>query len=137
MRYRLTCWPERLAALVEERRSVPFTWGEHDCVSFAADAAQAVTGADPIAPWRGSYASEEEGDRILGPDGLEAFVARFLADFGAREIPPARAQRGDWVLLTIGNQALCGVCLGATIAAPGQRGLAFVPARKAVRAWAV
>lgn len=134
---RLPCWPERLAALIEARRETPFRWGAQDCCTFAADAVLAMTGRDPIAPWRGTYASEAEGDAILGEGGMAAFVERLLADFGAREVPPPFARRGDWALVTIGNQAICGVVLDGRCAIPGTDRLQFVPQRRIARAWAI
>lgn len=134
---RLPCWPERLAALIEARRNHGFVWGAQDCCSFAADAVLAMTGADPLAAWRGAYDTEEAAERIIGPDGLAAFVARLLAEFGAREVRPAFAQRGDWALVTVGNQALCGVVLDGRVAVPGAEALHFLPQRRISRAWAI
>jgi hypothetical protein len=134
---RLPCWPERLAALIEARRSHGFVWGAHDCVTLAADAVLAMTGADPLAAYRGTYDTEEQAERIIGPDGLEAFVARLLDEFGAREVRPAYARRGDWAIVNIGNQALCGVVLAGDVVVPGADRLQFVPQRRAVRAWGI
>lgn len=137
VRARRPDWPERMAKIVEARRYVPFAWGRQDCCSFAADVTVALTGRDPLAAYRGRYASEAEADRLIGPAGLEAFVTRLMEDAGATEIPVIEAQRGDWALLVIGNMPLVGVVLGAHVAAPGEDRLAFVPLRRAVRAWAI
>jgi hypothetical protein len=136
-RQRFHDWPERLAALVAARKDTPFAWGANDCCSFAADAALAVTGHDPFALHRGRYATEAGADDVVGPDGLTRFVERLMRDFGAEEVPVAAAQRGDWALLVVGNMPLVGVVLGAQVAAPGVRGLAFVPFRRAERAWGI
>ncbi|EHM01164.1 hypothetical protein HMPREF9946_02239 [Acetobacteraceae bacterium AT-5844] len=136
-RKRLPDWAERLAALVEERRNAPFEWGVQDCCTLAADAALAITGADPLADWRGRYASEEEAETRIGPEGLEAAVAAGLAAWGAPECPVAFAQRGDWALVSVGNQLVCGVVLGAVVAAPGRDGIAFVPVSRMQRAWSI
>lgn len=134
---RLPDWPERLAALVEARRDARFAWGMHDCCSFAADAGVAVTGRDWLAPHRGQYADEAGADAIIGTDGLEALVAGLLAEFGARDCPPALAQRGDVALVMSGNELTVGVVLGDVVAAPGLRRLAFVPCSAIQRAWSV
>lgn len=38
-------WEARLIALIEERQDMPFAWGIHDCVLWAAAAVEAMTGA--------------------------------------------------------------------------------------------
>lgn len=136
-RHRLPDWPERLAEIVEARRHTPFAWGAHDCITFAADVTLALTGRDVWAAHRGTYGTEVEAERVVGPAGLEAFVARLMADAGAAEVAVAEAQRGDWVLITVGNMPMVGVVLGGVIAAPGQDGLAFLRLRRVSRAWGV
>lgn len=136
-RARLPDWPERLAEIIAARRDVPFAWGVQDCITFAADVSLALTGRDLWAAHRGTYATEAEAERVVGPGGLETFVARLMAGAEAPEINVAEAQRGDWVMLTVGNMPLVGVVLDARVAAPGSDGLAFVPVRRAVRAWAI
>lgn len=137
MRLRVEDWPERLAALVAARMRTPFLWGTHDCCSFAADVAAELTGADPLAGYRGRYGCEAEAEALIGPGGLAPFVEALMAAFGAPPVEVAAAQRGDWALLTVGNMPMVGVVLGGTIAAPGMNGLAFVPARRAQRAWSI
>ncbi len=134
-------WPERLAALVAERLRARFRWGRHDCVSFACDAVLALTGADPLAEFRGGYADEAGAEAILvahGP-GLQAFCERLLGRFGCGSVaPPLLAQRGDLALVPSGNELTMGVVLGAEgVAAPGLRGLVFAPLGTAARAWSV
>ena len=130
-------WPERLAELVAARVAMPFAWGTNDCCTFAADVALAITGADPFAAHRGRYATEAGADDVVGPAGLTRFVEGLMRDFGADEIPVATAQRGDWALVVVGNMPLVGVVLGGQVAAPGTRRLAFLPFRRAERAWGI
>ncbi len=131
-------WPERLAALIEERRRAPFRWGAQDCCLLAADAVVAMTGEDPATAWRGRYTSEVEAEALLGPaGGLEAMVAAALAEFGAAECSPAFAQRGDVALVLAGNQPTMGVVLGDVVAAPGPEGLTFLPPAAIQRAWSI
>lgn len=130
-------WPERLAALIEERRRAPFRWGTQDCCTLAADAVLAMTDCDPMGPHRGQYADEVGADALLGPDGLEAMVAEMLAEFGAQDCPAGFAQRGDVALVLAGNQPTMGVVLGDVVAAPGPEGLAFLPPAAIQRAWSI
>lgn len=137
-RRRFADWPERLAAIVEDRRTSSFYWGSQDCGSFAADVAIALTGEDPAAWLRGLYDSEEALEAVLAErGGFEAAVAETMADFGAPECPPAFAARGDWALVAVGNQQMVGVVLGDRIAVTGLDGLRFVPLRLAARTWAI
>jgi hypothetical protein len=137
-RARLPDWPERLADLVEARRHVPFAWGAHDCALFAADAIAATTGERPFEAWRGRYASEAEADAATeAGGGVEAVVAAELGRWGAAELQPALAQRGDVAMVRVGNTEAVGVVIGEAVAVPGPDRLAFVPLRRAYRAWAV
>lgn len=136
-RARADDWPERLAAFIDERRDHGFAWGLQDCFTLAADVALELTGEDPAASIRGTYATEEGADAVVGPDGLEAWVAGMMAAWGAPECEPAFAQRGDMVFVAVGNQRMCGVHLGNSVAVPGADRLHFLPASRVLRAWVV
>lgn len=129
---RLENWPARLDAVVEARRHEPFAWGEQDCVTFAAACVEALTGQRPL-DGLPAWASSAQAERaIAAAGGLEAGVsARF------QELPLAFAQRGDLLLLDVDGLGTLGVCLGATAAAPGKRGLVFPETLSAHRAWRV
>lgn len=131
-------WPERLAAIVEERRTAPFYWGGNDCAGFAADVTVTLTGEDPAAWIRGHYADEAMLEAILiERGGFEVAVAQTMADFGAPECPPAFAMRGDWALVEAGNQTYVGVVLDDRVAITGLDGLRFLPKRYVTRTWAI
>ena len=137
-RPRFADWPERLAAIVEDRRTAPFYWGANDCAGFAADVTVALTGEDPAAWIRGSYGDEAALEAILVErGGFEEAVAQTMAEFGAPECPPAYAMRGDWALVEAGNQLLVGVILDDRVAITGLDGLRFLPSRYAKRTWAI
>ena len=130
-------WPEALAALVEARRAVTFAWGTHDCLSFACDVVQLLTGKDPLATWRGTYATEAEAHAIMEPaGGLEGFAATGLAAAGLAECDPRFVHRGDPVMIKVGNETLMGVVTGTAVATPGLDGLRFAPRWTIQRAWA-
>lgn len=132
-------WESRLAALVEERRRVPFQWGANDCTLFAADAVLAITGFDTATNHRGWYSDRASALRHLarGWRSLEALATYNLGP----PIEPLRAMRGDvalglWATDTFGRQAL-GVVLGRHVVTPGPAGLVFNSLRTAIRAWPV
>lgn len=135
---RLEDWPTLLAECVEAAREQPFAWGIHDCGTWARAVAEALTGRDP-APWLDGYATEDELADLLSPrGGIEGAVAQAMAEFGAPEIMPAFAQRGDWALVDIGNELACGVVLdGDRVAVPGVDGLRHTRRSHILRAWAI
>ena len=130
-------WDTRLAAFIEARRNTPFAWGSHDCAMFAGDAVIAITGRDPFAAWRGTYDCEETGSLVQGGAPLSLIVDGALRAFGAAPVPPEMAQRGDVVMLMLGNAETCGVCLGGSVAAPGLDRLRFAKPSGIVKAWAI
>lgn len=128
---RLNDWPERLAAFMDERRNVPFQFGIHDCSTFAADAVAAMTGERlqiPVADSPEAYA------RLVRDQGTLRDMAEALL---GESIHPAYAQRGDVVLLEMGERETLGICVGAEIAGPGADGLALAPMSMALLAWRI
>jgi hypothetical protein len=142
---RVEDWPERLAAFIEQRRKMPFAWGSNDCALFAADAVCAITGVDLGEPFRGRY-DDEASLRLHGLHGANAHLAagdvsRAIRDMATAwldgEISPKLAQRGDVVLVEHGGGESLAVCDGALSAAPGRRGLVFLPRSTWLSAWKV
>lgn len=127
---RVADWPERLAALLEERRHAPFAYGTQDCATFAAAAVEAVTGERR---WEPPYSTEREALRLMGGDLVGA-----VGDVLGAAVTPSRARRGDLVVLLAddGRQVL-GVCIGERAAAPALDGLVFPPMSQAVAAWRI
>lgn len=114
-------WEARLAHLEMAARARPFAWGEHDCCTWAAECVQAVTGTDPLADLRGTWHSAEAAQAVLQRlGGLRAAVDARLGE----PLPSVHlAQRGDVVLLAVGNTMALGVCMGRVAVAPGPDGL--------------
>lgn len=138
MMRRVEDWPARLADFVEARRGRPFAWGEQDCVSLAADAVWEITGVDLLAPHRGAYATEGQAEAIVAAaGGMAALLADLAGRIGLSDRPVRRAQRGDLVLVQVGNQQMAGVVNGTTVVVPGAEHIQFVPLRCIQRAWAV
>lgn len=129
-------WPERLSDVVEARRSAPFDWGSNCCVGFAREAVLAMTGTDPLAGL--AWSSEAEAEALLQQlGGLQAAAEQQLAAIGAVPCPPGLLQRGDVVLMMLGNQPTVGIWLGDCCAAPRADSLAFVPRPEIIAAWAI
>jgi hypothetical protein len=130
-------WPERLAAMVEAARDVPFAWGSHDCCTWAARWVEAERGVSILAPFvyaRGEWASALEAARIMqDAGGLGAIVT---AELGVA-MPAARAMRGDVVRVEIEGRESLAVVVGDMAAAPGLEGIAFAPMGRWLEGWAV
>jgi hypothetical protein len=137
-RQRLPDWEERLAAALAAALDQPFELGVHDCGSFACDVAEAITGTRP-APWLKGYATQEDLDALLMQHGgLEGAAAAAMAEMGREEIPVLMAQRGDWVVVDVGNELVMGIVTGHLAAVPGSDRLQHVPVQRfAKRAWAI
>ncbi|MFU8883097.1 MAG: DUF6950 family protein [Rhodobacterales bacterium] len=131
---RLSNWPLLLATEIEAARTTPFAWGQHDCALFAADVVLAITGSDPAAAVRGSYRSQRGSARVLkrlGCDTLEEAATKALG----QAVSCALLQRGDVALLDLPTGPTLGICVGATVAAPAETGLAFLPLDNAIKGW--
>ena len=132
---RLPAWPELLAAHLHAAQHQPFEWAVHDCCTFAAAAVQAITGADPMADLRATYASQLQAARVLkGQGGLHAAVSARLGP----PKPVLLAGRGDVVLFEMADTgSALGICTGTHFAAPGPLGLAMLPMQASQAAWSV
>lgn len=127
-------WRVHLDALVFERLRVPFAWGHHDCVLFAADAVLATTGVDLAADVR-QYSTARQALRMIrARGGLRSIVGSALG----WPLPPAYACTGDVALLPMcGRDALGIVINGGQIAGPGADGLHIAPLGDALCVWRV
>ncbi|ATC34113.1 hypothetical protein CA606_18235 [Caulobacter vibrioides] len=123
---------EALHLFVASHMRTPFAWGEHDCVTFAAGAVQALTGEDPLAVYRGQWRSAAEATRLIASlGGLEAAVGAVLTP-----VAPGHAQRGDvagWRDLE--GRLQLAIVEGDTLVGPGERGQERLPRSAMVLAW--
>lgn len=58
-----------LPAFLESALRRPFAWGRFDCALFAGAWAEALTGVDAGAPWRGRYSTALGCARLLKREG--------------------------------------------------------------------
>ncbi len=140
---RINGWEGRLADYLEERRTMPFEWGTHDCCRFACTglAAQGLT--DPMAGVRAYKTARGATAAIkrLG-DTLDDAATALAAKAGLVEVAPAFAGRGCVVLGDIetpGGEiepALGLVDMDGTQAQfAGEDGLVWRPIKDCRRAW--
>ena len=140
---RLPDWEQRLADFLVRHEHRPFEWGEWDCILFACAAADAMTGHDAAAAYRGRYTTRRGAARILRRLGQGTLLATVDHEFPAK--PVARAIRGDLVW----HAGCVGICMGGSaifLTDPALADLAGVPRRGSYvmvpralweRAWAV
>lgn len=126
-------WQTAIPEYIEANRCRPFKWGEHDCCTFVAGAAQIMLGYDAMKSVRGTYNSAASAARLLRGVGLgRAMDARF------ESCPTAMAQRYDIVMfedslgLVVGDHA---IFLGGP--EDGETDYVRVPRAEWVRAWRV
>lgn len=133
--WRFFNWRSRLSAYVGGCLHLPFSWGEHDCVLFAAGGVEAMTGIDLAEGFRGHYATSIGAKRALRNAGHKELDHLVAAHFP--EVPPALASEGDIAVLWNADRQMLGLIVGEMIAAPGQMKLEFVPRSDAQRAFHV
>lgn len=104
---RMQGWPRLLNQYIvdaqERYKQTGLVWGAFDCCTFVSDWVQIATGVDPMADYRGTYATRDAGfAKLAAVDGS------LRAALGARvgsEVPIAFGARGDIALLGDG----CGI----------------------------
>lgn len=125
-------WESAMGAALELAGGQSFAWGSADCVHFVAGVVEAMTGADPLIDYRGTYASEDEAWAALSArDGNLRQACRRV--FGGM-IRPAFARRGD-VVMQRGGMAV-GICLGRVAAFISDDGAGLVLLPMKDMAWA-
>jgi hypothetical protein len=128
-------WEIALANTMTEGLKVPHKWGEHDCVTFAADCVQAMTGEDALGDLRGSYDSPISAARVIRQMGCATLgdaVATVLP-----EILPADARRGDVVLCWSGEHDFLAVVERHMAIGPGPNGTVQIPLVQIKRAFRI
>lgn len=133
---RLAGWERRLSDYVEQCRSLPFSWGTHDCATFCAGAAQAVTGEDLLEQFRGMYADEESAVAVVA-EWAEGDYEKLITSILGEPKAVNFANRGDVVLSLRYRLPTIGVCLGERSAFVTKKGLTFAQTSDCEKAWAV
>lgn len=123
---RVPGWEQRFAGTVDAYRHRPYVLGASDCLRFACECVEAVTGESHWHLFAGRYASRGEALRLLRAWG-RSWSQAFAAFFGVEPAAPLAARRGDVLTFDDGAEKHLGVCVGAEVALYGEGGLVFVP----------
>lgn len=128
---RVRMWQQRLEAVVAERRDMPFEYGTHDCITFAAACVEACTGRT-VREIHDHYTGERDGLRLLQMHGgLRALAAARLGE----QISPRLAAPGDVGLYDEAGRPALAVNVGGAWLAPAARGLVPLKPGAVVIAW--
>lgn len=132
---RLPDWEARLSAFVARHTDRPFEWGTWDCALMATAAAEAMTGEDRAADFRGRYSDRVGSAKALREIGAGTLHKTMDSLFDPR--PVTMARRGDLV----GMGSAIGVCLGRHAIfvgeEDGEAGFVTVPRALWEHAWTV
>ena len=129
-------WENRLNRHLEACARKPFAWGEHDCITFAAQGVVAAGGPDLMGciarPWNRRRAMLFV-DLLGGVAGCITALARVA---GMLPVAPGYAMRGHLVLVDNNGQPAAGVVVGPTVAIVSDPGFALRPFKTITHAWA-
>ena len=131
-RVRRDGWEHDLHEVIEGARQRPFSWGSHDCATWAARVRQSLTGA-ALPGFVGTYRTARGAARAIRASGAADLCDAVTREIGTQLASPALARRGD----IVSDGAALGVCLGATAAFLGPGGLVFRSMAGCAMAWEV
>lgn len=136
-------WDVRLTEVVNDNIRTPFAWWSHDCGSFSlGKCVEAVTGANLFSDIP-KYDDEAGGIAMMAGRGaadVEQFAALFFpkwTDEAPGNNAPQCARRGDIGVVDIDGRKILVVVTGAMCAAPGKRGIHYIPRTKMIAAFKV
>lgn len=128
-------WQQRLSMEAIRLQNVPYEFGEHDCILFAANCVMAMTGEDPADDIRGRYKTEIGAARIIKNSGFKS-----LGDMIADRLPEVamdQVRRGDVVLCNGPHGEFAAMVVGKTCVGPGRDGMLHIPLSQALRGYRV
>ena len=108
---RLSGWEDRVLAVVERHRALPYAAGEADCFVLCMDAIEAMTGARPYADVR--YRSDKGALRQLSKRGFVRLGDAIGALYPER--PRGLAQRGDIAVMNSDRGDTLGIVWGGVV----------------------
>ena len=126
-------WPARFADLLAKRRALPFAWGTNDCLTFAVDVVEAITGTTICTV---DWDDAPSAARKIAAAGSLADVC-LTPRLGPPGTDWRQLRRGDVAIAEIEGRDTILVCSGQTLCGPGLEGLEHVPPTIARLVWRV
>lgn len=132
-------WEIRLTDLIESRRGLPFKRGVNDCVLFAADAVETMTGHNVRPAQMPEYKTREQALEYLKSLGYVDYAAAATAKLGPKLKSTAFAGRGDCVLIEFEGERALGIVdlSGRRTVTIGKDGLVHYAPKYWIDAWKV
>jgi hypothetical protein len=136
-------WATRLERFFIEHQLDTFHYGRWDCCLFACNAIQVMTGIDPVARFRGRYATRREALIAIrdetGRASVDSIVHHVTSELQMQAVAPLTAQRGDLALIERGRDVSLGIVSlnGIHLIVTSERRLWRIPRELAVEAWRV
>lgn len=130
-------WESRLAAYFDKMHDKPFKRGAHDCAFFAGNCIDIMTGRDTTSEFKQSYKTRKEGFEMLRKMGYDNFETLANKKLGEPLPAPTYAQRGDCVLIEVGDEQALGIVdlSGRKAVTIGKEGFIYFGMDKWVKAW--
>lgn len=133
---RLDNWQNNLSELIERRKPEPYHIAKFNCLMWALEGANAVTGIDHYAPFRGKFKTVRGAASVLRKIGQAKTSVEFLERTLGEKKPLAFMRRGDIVAADVTALGLpsdlelfgpaVGVCYGPNSYFIGELGLVSV-----------
>lgn len=103
-------WPLLLSHYLIENKDRPFKWHDHDCISHAFKAVQAMTGKYLISHLTGRYDNEKTAYKIVEQkynDDTDNIINEALLSDSCENV--FKAHRGDIVMMLYKNKKTYGI----------------------------
>ena len=139
-------WVDRFEEAVRERAGMAFSWGTHDCVMAAVHCIKAITDEDVATRLRGYKTLRGARYRLAKYGGIQGLAESVAERYGAEEVKPMFAQRGDCVVVQgdvvdpeTGTDEVLGVVdlSGHRVLVADEKGWQTFPLTSVVRAWRI
>ena len=90
-------WQQRFWREMDRQRTLPFVWGERDCILYAATVGDAISDASYVSRARQAFkwTNVEEAARLLAGTDLRALIETVMGPM----VPWARLGMGDFALV--------------------------------------
>lgn len=142
MTHRKPDWDQRLNDFLAKHAGKPHEWGKHDCVTFVDGAHRAMTGRPLILPAvRGTWHDEVTANAAIVKAaksvGAKRETLSALVDQLLPWVTRSMAHRGDIILTSDGNLAVCFGAVALAVGDPLTPGLIRIERADWRRAWHV
>lgn len=108
---------EDVVAAARDVMLAPWQWGQADCTASVCDVALLLFGVDPMAPYRGTYATREQADALTGAAGGFLAMIASVAQASGFEPVSGPAWPGDIGVTIVGvhepDRRALAICAGA------------------------